>query len=346
MKSPTVSMETWRSLYENSLRFMELRPWESLYDSDVFGVLDPATGRTGYCCVMGALGEVLALCVFRGSEGLESCRRVREADFTLDYDDMAASQHCLMGEFEDRSALKKQDLEVIKTLGLKCRGRRAYPIFRSYLPGYYPWFLTEEEARYLALAFDAAIQFTTDFRAQPDILYGHDARSYFVYRPKLGLESPQSWTTCWQAPEPLPQAPILAEPVPQEILREILAKTPTRTEAWEVGSFIMPHARITEGDRPYYAKILLAVHSQSGIALASQTIPAFEDSHVALRDLVLETFRDFRLLPREIRVCDATLAEAFRPIAAKLGITASLHRKLPALSAVKEAMAAYTRAGA
>jgi hypothetical protein len=72
-------METWRSLYENSLRFMELRPWESLYDSDVFGVLDPATGRTGYCCVMGALGEVLALCVFRGSEGLESCRRVREA---------------------------------------------------------------------------------------------------------------------------------------------------------------------------------------------------------------------------------------------------------------------------
>lgn len=155
-KIPSAPLETWRSLYENSLRFLELRPWESLQDSDIFGVLHPGTGRTGYCCVLGALGQVLALCVYLGSEGIEIYRRMEEEEFTLDYDELAAAQFCLTGEFEDRSALKKQDLAVIKALGLKFRGRRAYPVFRSYLPGYGPWFLTEEEAIFLTLAFGTA----------------------------------------------------------------------------------------------------------------------------------------------------------------------------------------------
>jgi hypothetical protein len=343
MKTPNVPLEVWRNLYENSLSFMQLRPWESLHDSDVFAVLDPATGRTGYCSIMGALGQVFALCVYRGSEGLKNYLRMREADIPLDFSDIAAAQYMLMGEFEDRAALKKQDLAVIKVLGLKCRGRRAYPVFRSYLPGYCAWFLTEEEARYLTHAFGAAIQFIADFWAQPDILRGHGPHSYLVYQLKDGVESPQSWTTSWQEPEPLPQAPILTEPVPQELLREILSKKPVRTEAWEVGSFIIPHAAITDGDRPYYARILLAVQSQLGIVLASHTIPAFEDSRVALRDFVLATLRDHRALPGEIRMCDAMFADVLKPIAAKLGINAGLHRKLPALSAVKEAMAGFGR---
>jgi hypothetical protein len=345
MKVPAVSLEVWRGLYENALRFMKLQPWESAYDSDVFGVLDPVTGLTGYCCIMGALGQVLALCVYRGSEGLKICRRMHAGDFTQDFDEVAAAQFCLMGEFEDRSALKKQDLAIIKALGLKCRGRQAYPVFRSYLPGYCPWFLTDEEARYLALAFDAAIQFIELFRAQPDILSGGGAGSYLVYQLRSGVDLPQSWTTSWRAPDPLPRAPILHEPMPEDLLREILSKKLIRTAAWEVGSFIMPNARITEGDRPYYARILLAVHSQLEIVLASHTIPSFEDGCAALRDLILSAIRDHQVLPQEIRVCDATLAEVLKPISSRLGITTSLHRKLPAVLAVKQSMAEYRGIG-
>jgi hypothetical protein len=345
MKVPLVPLEAWRSLYESALHFKELRPWESLHDSDVFGVLDPGTGRTGYCSVFGALGQMLALCVYRGSEGIGILRRMREAHLTKDIDEWAAAQFCLMGEFEDRTALKKQDLAVIKALGLKCRGHRAYPVFRSYLPGYCPWFLTEEEAVFLALAFGASIQFIADFRENPDILRGHGEGSCLVYKPEHVAGLPQAWTASWQVPEPLPQAPILFTHVPQEDLHELLSKNLTRTEALELGSFILPNTAITGECRPCYARVLVAVHSQMGIVLSTATIPAYEDSRVALRDLVLAMIRDQRLLPREIRVSDATLAEALRPIAAKLGITSSLHRKLPAVSAVKEAMAGYVRGG-
>ena len=339
MKVPTVALEVWRSLYHNALRFMELRPWESLYDSDVFGVVDPITGQTGYCCVMGALGQVFALCIYRGSEGLEIYRRMQVGEVSLESDDVVALQNCLLGEFEDRAALEKEDLAIIKSLGLKCRGRKAYPVFRSYLPGYGDWFLTEGEAKFLGLAFDAAIDFVALFRAQPDILRRHSPGRYLVYLSRNGVESLQSWTTSWQAPDPLPDKPILSKPVPREFLSEIVSRKPARTAAWEVGSFIMPNARITDRDRPYYARILLALHCQSGIILASNTIPSFEDENVALRDFIVSTIRNFQLLPEEIRVCSAKLAELLKPIAAPLGITASLRKKLPGLLEVRRSMA-------
>jgi hypothetical protein len=286
---------------------------------------------------------VLALCVYRGSEGLEIFQRMREGDSGQNVDEMAAAQCCLMGEFADRSALKEQELAIIKDLGLQCRGPKAYPVFRSYLPGYHPWFLSDEEARYLTLVFDAAIQFIGLMRAQPDVLRGHGADNYLVYQLHRGIKLPQSWSTSWQAPAPLPHTPSLIGPVPEERLREIMSEKLTRAAAWEVGSFIVPNATIAEGDRPYYARILLALESQSGIVLASDTIPAFEDGCAALRDFILSTIRDHHVLPQEIRVSDARLAQVLKLIAPLLGITSSLHRKLPALLAAKRSMAAHFR---
>jgi hypothetical protein len=230
-------------------------------------------------------------------------------------------------------------------LGLKFRGRRAYPVFRSYLPGYGPWFLTEEEAVFLALAFGAAIQFVADFRGNPGILDGHGEDSYLVYQPARSAGPPLAWTTSWLSPEPLRKGRILCRPVHQEGLREILSRELTRTAPWEVGSFIMPNAIITGEGRPFYARVLAAVHSQSGIVLTSDTIPSYEDCRDALRELVLAAIRDQQILPKELRVSDPTLAEDLKPIAAKLGFTCSVHRELPALSAVRKALAIYGRGG-
>lgn len=64
MKIPDVPLPLWRDLYEAAMRFKHLRPWETLYDSDIFGIRDPETGDTGYACVLGELGEVFAFCAY------------------------------------------------------------------------------------------------------------------------------------------------------------------------------------------------------------------------------------------------------------------------------------------
>jgi hypothetical protein len=41
----------------------------------------------------------------------------------------------LQASFEDRNMLHQQDRDTIKSLGLKFRGRNAWPMFRTYRPG-------------------------------------------------------------------------------------------------------------------------------------------------------------------------------------------------------------------
>ena len=56
-----------------------------------------------------------------------------------------------MASFEDRKLLQKEDFQLINKIGLKFSGPNSWPLFRSYRPGYHPWYLTNEEARYLTL---------------------------------------------------------------------------------------------------------------------------------------------------------------------------------------------------
>ena len=45
---PPVAPETWRALLTAAADFAALEPWENMYDSDVVGLIDPATGETAH----------------------------------------------------------------------------------------------------------------------------------------------------------------------------------------------------------------------------------------------------------------------------------------------------------
>ena len=74
-KSP--SIEEWNDLYAAAVDFKKLKPWNYMWDSDMFGVQNPVTDEIGYCCVMGRSGEHFALGIFLGSEGLEQLSKIR-----------------------------------------------------------------------------------------------------------------------------------------------------------------------------------------------------------------------------------------------------------------------------
>ena len=234
MKDP--SLKEWKKMYEAAIRFKEIESWGWMSDSDVFGVQNPENGQIGYCCIMGELGEVLALAVYLGTSGLEGYLRISFGDILPGDIDLLTIQECLMASFEDRNFLKKPDLYMIKKLGLKFRGRNNWPLFRRYRPGYFPWYLTASEARYLALALQQATEVALRFREDLDVLVP-PRRGQFLVRV---LEK-KKWKDEWLKPVPLQREEIVVGPVNEVRLRKIKRALGQQKGAWEADYFYSPN---------------------------------------------------------------------------------------------------------
>ena len=54
----------------------------------------------------------------------------------------------------DREELGNGERKAMRELGLRYRGRGRWPVFRSVIPGHWPWYLGGDEARFLTVALD------------------------------------------------------------------------------------------------------------------------------------------------------------------------------------------------
>ena len=157
----------WDELYKQAIKFKKLTSWKWMYDSDLFGVQDPESGEVGYCCILGAAGQVFGLAVYLGDEGLKGYFKGLEwADNPTDGEDILHFKKCFLLSFENRSGLETPDFEVIKGLGLQFQGRNAWPLFRYYEPGYHPWYLTADQVRYLTLCLEQANEVVLRFKKE------------------------------------------------------------------------------------------------------------------------------------------------------------------------------------
>lgn len=179
-KTPT--LEEWCSLYDATRRVRELAPWEWMAEEDLFGVQNPETGELGFVSVMGALGEHYSVAVYLGARGLYDFLTIEEAGDAMPPEAILEVPQ-LQASFEDRNVLHDQDRKVIKQLGLKFRGRNAWPLFRSFRPGYFPWYLEADEARFLTVVLEQTLDVAPRFRKAPALREPEDT-PYLVRVPR------------------------------------------------------------------------------------------------------------------------------------------------------------------
>lgn len=348
MKVPKVTVDAWKELYQAAVNFQSLQPWDLLEDSEIFGVKDPLTGEIGYCCVLGAAGQVFALCMYRGSEGLAFHQRMQAGEFDPEVDDAWAMQNALMVEFTDRKDLEKEDLAVIKSVGFKPQKTNhspSYPCFRNHTPGFAPWFISEAEAKWLTFALLCATDLVETVKEDDDLLErekpGH-VLTYFV-RDTGGKKL--SWTRKWQMPEPY------SEPVPVEVplnelsLRKIKSLRLKQDSAWEADAFFLAGGVVLDKDRPYFSRLAMVAHKQSGFIFNMEMLPSEQPPYITLRDVFLGALEKHAALPVELHVRDEMIWEALKPLTDALGIRLRLKRFLPMIFEAKESLNQEARSG-
>ncbi len=334
-----IDLPAWRSLYEVAEQIKKLAPWKWMNETDVFGVRFPGTNDIGYVSVMGGIGQHFAVSVYLGNEALHMFNDLQSQEPGHCGAELLLEIPQLMASFEDRDALEAADRSIIKRLGLKFRGANQWPLFRSYRPGFYPWFLEKGEVEKLTVALRQALTMAMLIEDNPDVLRTDNANEYLV-RTSRSEGDGVIWENSYE---------VLAEPesfelnflVDVEQFKE-LQTLPRNIRALEADFFIAPGGiQKSPGERPALTYLLLAVETGNGCILGAEVLTAQEGLRTMWGEMpgrLISVLHKNSFMPRQIRVASPLLYNLLSPLKEDTGIDIVFCNELPAADDARAAL--------
>jgi hypothetical protein len=331
--------EEFKTLCKLARYIQQQAPWDFMEETDVFGIQDPDTGELGFVSVMGALGEYTAIAVYRGVQGLYQWREFVDL---LEVDPESEEAHDRLMEipqlqlsFGPASFLEEPDREVIRRSGAKFP--KAKPLFRSYWPGYFPWFLTRAEARHLVHVLTQTIQVAKQFLRDPNIIpFNEDPedRDYMIRVCEINDGAIHWQSALCEIDEPPKElVPIRVEDDAVEELKRL-----PKSDPQEIDLFVMPAKIGTAGERPRVLYSLLVTNAATGYLFGFEALEArsgIDLMYAELAEKVAEIWLKQEVVPDELRARSMRLLNMFQWFASELEFELSLVKELPAIDEAK-----------
>lgn len=311
--SPT--LQQWKRLYDLMAQVKELAPWEWMEEDDIFGFQMPESGDLEFVSVMGMLGEHFAIAVYQGAKGLGGFWNIQEQGYSAP-PELVLQIPQVQASFEDRDAIAKEDRDMMKKLGLKFRGANAWPLFRSYRPGCFPWHIEKEEAEILICALEQLLEIAPRFKEDPSILMPTDTLHDYLVRVKKN----DKWEDSVQR---------------IAFRREVTLDLVMNEEALEHLRGMMPGKMTLEIDlqmmlnpiqekakeRPFFPFLLMVVDHESGMIAGFEMLtplPSMEAMWSEVPAVVVEILAQ-GFPPKEVLVKDNMLYLLLQPVAQEAG---------------------------
>ncbi len=334
MEQTNISLNQWKELYESAVKIKELAPWDFMNENDIFGVKDPDSDQIGFISVMGALGEHLAMAIYLGAKGLYKFWDF-QSDDEASLESLFQLNH-LQLSFEDRADLAKNDLNIIKKLGFKFRGKHDWPMFRSYRPGFLPWYLDPQEAQFFSHVLKQAETVMKRFKEDPTILDTDSDISYLIRVP-IKKGNNLVWEDKVEEIEPS-EPETVSIFVDMELFDKLkqLPKVPMTTE---IDLFMMPVRIEEKGRRPFFPYLLLSVNRGDGIIIGNDMIQpeaTLEEMWGTIPNRIVLQFAKLEIVPQRIALQSQLLFQLLKPITDELGIQLNLEPNLDQLNESKQ----------
>lgn len=329
-------------LIELALAFRRAKLWNLLFDTELFAFSAP-DGTLCYCCVMGQLGQHMALAVYPGREGLSTYHSILTSDEDLSPAqrwELMCAQRCIQCSFESKDVLPDGQLGQVRDYarrsGLSLRGKNAFPFFQSYRPQCLPWpELTEAEEALLCQGLETALAVKEAVgRSGKDALGFQMCHEGWGTIP-LAAPDPQGGLRFTSTPLPEPLAPDDPAPLLLDELKQRRLLRLARKGYWCCELVLAPDAvEQKEGGPPRYPLLLLCWDS---VSEQFATPELMEDtSPEAMLDALLEQMLRSSRRPRSIRVRDRRTFRLLEDAAGKLGITLTEGGDLSPLDEIEE----------
>jgi hypothetical protein len=245
----------------------------------------------------------------------------------------------LQASFEDRDDLDDRDRQLIRNLGYKPRGRKAWPRFQSYRPGFLPWHLETDEVRTLAQALEQLAHVAPRAREDRFLFISKELNGFLVRACDAEGDAAGKWEDRWiQIPPPQPpQIPLFWDP--QDVKQ--LKKVKSGGEIIELDFFLMPIMIGKKSERPACTYALLALLAQSNLILGAeffQLTDTLENLWGRIPGNLLSRLANAGIRPKEIRVQNHLLMSVLPPAFDELGTRVVFKPALKKLRAAKREM--------
>lgn len=159
-----VSLDQKICLYQLMEQIKDLKPWEKLYEDQIFAIKLPARNENAFISVSGNSGLDYFISVFLGKPGLDGFFEMENTSpMTLDnkvnpyFEYVALTCPRVQASFIPHSQMRKEDLALIRKLKLNFARGIGYPDFLSFVPGFHLESINQEEADILIDALEQLI---------------------------------------------------------------------------------------------------------------------------------------------------------------------------------------------
>jgi hypothetical protein len=327
--------EQWRRLFDLANEVRKAEPWLSMPEHKHFGLQMPGTGETVFVSVMGVNGEHLAMALYPDARALHGFLNIAYTDRDEDILDTMCDNRQTQVAFGNKGDLQWYEKALLERLSLKFTGRMAWPLFRRVTPGWMPWAITPEDARWLETAMEQLLELEARLFSEPDLLDPAGDDSVLVRVPVAGPEGAR-WTDTVRKIE-APHVHFKFD-VPPDTLRKV-RDLPRRQAKLEFDVFATAiQIAETRWEHPRLPYMMLAVDRATEFVLATQLLEVattLDDMRTKVPAELVAALLKTGLRPRQLVVSKDWLHAMLGGVCRDLDIELVQASKLPTLRAVR-----------
>ncbi len=334
-KSPGI--EEWEKLFKAIIKVKDIAPWVWMCEDDLFAVQNPETDEVGFVSVMGSIGEHYAISVYLGERGLYGFWDLQQSAPDISHQ-MFFEIPQLQASFEDRDILHPRDRDLIQKLVLKFRGRQSWPMFRSYRPGFFPWYLESDEARFLQYVLEQTVDVSLRFKKDRSLLRLGDDEHYFMRVP-IKKEDKLFWQDSILKISP-PEPYRIELSVNMLAIQALKGTVPSKITL-EIDLFMFTEPIKEKDMRPFYPYVLMMVDAYSGMLVGNKLLsplPTLEAMLGTVPAKVAEWLAEIQLMPKKILIRSNFMNRLLLDLSDELGFSLEQSEVLPNLDQARASL--------
>jgi len=278
MTNRIIIQKNWNRIFSAAEEIGEMKPWEWMAETDIFGIRIPGTERLYFISVMGSAGEVTAISAYMGTRALGMFWELQQISSESLASLITGSRILLIShlmlDFTEGKDLEPEKIKRIKSLGARPSNDKQWPVLHQVVPGFVPYEPEEQALGDAAIIFEQCPEIFRNTKEDEDFTYPYEDNDdlYLIRETKEGSES--EWQNNFKE--------VFIEPVEyksrfstNDLTR--LSGFPVKPSILQIDLAMLP-TPVKEGkNKPYFPFILLAVDKKTGIVLDFETLPPLPD---------------------------------------------------------------------